>query len=466
MPDAPSVPGSRPFQIGRELSAALDRWSARILEVTSDEKLAAMFGVCMRSTLQDTVNLQSDGTTFVITGDIPAMWLRDSSAQVRPFLRLLDDPAPGADLAQGVDTAGVNRGLVEGPDGDSLVEALAGLVRRQFACIALDSYANAFNQEPSGDRWDQEDLPQSPWVWERKYEVDSLAFPVQLAHRLWTLTGRTDFLDQTAHRCLGGIVDQWTAEQRHENSTYRFERPTTIPTETLAREGCGTPVGYTGMTWSGFRPSDDACRYGYNLPANLFAALTLAQTAELARAVYDDDALAERALTLRAEILAGVVAFGVVEHPEYGPVYAYEVDGLGNHLLMDDANMPSLSSLPLCSELDEQDPVYLATRELVNGPENPYFYQGAAASGIGSPHTPPGYIWPIGLAVRGLTTMDRREQWRILQLLRNTDAGTGRMHEGFDVQDPSRFTRPWFSWADSMFCELLMAYVEGSATAR
>jgi uncharacterized protein len=416
-------------------SVVADR-AARISTAAGDPRAGEVFAAAMHRTLADTLTSDEDGTVFVITGDIPAMWLRDSTTQLLPYLRLL-------------------------PDCPGLVETLEGVLRRQIACIGIDPYANAFNREPNGHGYDPDDLCDDPWVWEQKYEVDSLAFPVHLAHRLWSATGRTDALDERAHAAFGTIVELWRREQDHEErSPYRFERVGAKPTETLPRSGLGSPVARTGMTWSGFRPSDDACTYGYNVPANLFARRALLHIAELATVVFGDAELAADAARLAAEISRGIDAHGVVPHARYGPMFAYEVDGLGSHLLMDDANMPSLLALPLLDPALALDPRYHATRRFVLSPENPHFHEGTAAAGIGSPHTPPEHIWPISLAVEGLTSDDPARKRALLATLLATDAGTSRMHESFHRDDATVFTRGWFSWADSMFCELALDLVE------
>ncbi|UFU03592.1 glycoside hydrolase family 125 protein [Ruania suaedae] len=385
----------------------------------------------LHRTLRETITIDGDGV-FVITGDIPAMWLRDSTTQLLPYLRMVGGCAPLADL-------------------------VAGVLQRQFRQLDHDPYANAFNRTASGAHYEPADLNDDPWVWEQKYEVDSLAFPLQLAHRFWRLTGRTDHLDERARRVAATVMDQLTREQRHpELSPYRFERPGAIATETLPDGGLGSPVGYTGMTWSGFRPSDDACTFGYNVPANLTAAQALLGFAEVAEEVWSEAALAARARSLAGELTAGVAEHGTVEHPRHGRVYAYEVDGLGGVLLMDDANMPSLLSLPMLAP-DVLDPqIYRATRALVLSTDNPWYFAGAAGAGIGSPHTGPDRIWPIALAVQGLTSTDPAEQRELLELIVRTDAGTGHVHESFHRDDPAVFSRPWFSWADSMFCELAL----------
>ncbi|MFF7608238.1 glycoside hydrolase family 125 protein [Streptomyces parvulus] len=408
--------------------------AVRRLDDLGDPRLGETLVRCLDDTLARTVRALPDGTAFVVTGDIPAMWLRDSSTQMMPYLALLKD----------------NTGLQE---------LLLAVLRRQFQYIALDPYANAFNAEPTGHAHDPDDLCANPWVWEEKYEVDSLALPLLLAHRFWAATGRTDHV-AGALRTARTVMEVWRREQDHEAlSPYRFRRRDCPPGDTLTGEGRGTPVGRTGMTWSGFRPSDDACRYGYNVPANLCAAAALDGVAELARAASDLE-LTESAARLASELRAATLRHGTVRHPEFGLIYAYEVDGLGNTLLMDDANMPGLLSLPLVANVSPTDPVYLATRRFVLSPANPTWYRGTAAEGIGSPHTPDEHVWPIAIAVRGLTGTSRAERVAALRTLLATDAGTGQMHESFHKDDPTRFTRPWFSWANAMYAELALDVAE------
>ncbi|MFJ3385981.1 MULTISPECIES: glycoside hydrolase family 125 protein [unclassified Curtobacterium] len=411
--------------IAPTIRAAADRVRTAIGDEVGDRVERAL-----GRTLRDTISLDEDGA-FVITGDIPAMWLRDSTTQMTPYLRL----------------------VAESP---ALADVLWAVVRRQFRLIDHDPYANSFNREPNGAHYEPDDLNADPLVWEQKYEVDSLGYPVTFAHALWRRTGRVDVLDATAHRVFRTIVDQWRLETDHERSSYRFVRPGAVATETLARDGRGTPVAVTGMTWSGFRPSDDACTYGYNVPANLFAAEALLAVAAIAREVWDDGALAADADALRTTILDGVARHGVVPGPSGADVYAYEVDGLGGVLLMDDANTPSLLSLPLSAPSVVDPAVWAATREFVTSPANPFWFAGSAAAGIGSPHTLPGRVWPIALAVEGLVSGSGARQREVLELLVATDAGTGDMHESFDVDDPTQFSRPWFSWADAMFCEVAL----------
>lgn len=404
------------------------------LEKKGRAKLSEMYRRCFASTW-DTTLQRADGTVFLITGDIPAMWLRDSSAQVFHYL-------PHA------------------KDYPEVEQAVEGLLHRQFGYIARDPYANAFNKTASGGRYSNDDTDwtseNKPWIWERKYEIDSLCYPVRLAYAFWKKSGNTAWCDETFVKAAHTIVDTWETEQYHaEKSPYYFNRPKCRPSDTLTCGGKGNPVGYTGMTWSGFRPSDDACRYGYLVPSNLFAVRALTLLIEISKELLKDEAFSLRCEKLRGEIREGIEKYAIVKHPVYGDVYAYEVDGLGNYHFMDDANVPGLLSLPYLECVDADDPVYLNTRRLVLSRENPHYYEGKCLSGIGSPHTPEDYIWPISLCIQGLTSIDADEIRRLADQLENCDAGTYLMHEGVHKDDPAVFTRDWFAWANSIFSEFV-----------
>lgn len=422
-----------PNPLPEQVRALLAERGEQISDATRPE-LGAMYGSLMADTWTRTLRPGPHGT-FVVTGDIEAMWTRDSSAQMRPWLAL---------AAQ-----------------SEQVAAMVGqVVAMQWRLLGHDPVANAFNDGPVGGSHHLLDNHvwaggADPWIWERKYELDSLAFPVQLAHALWRATGGTDHLDDAVHAGIGTLVALWRSEQHHEDSRYRFIRLDAVllrrPSDTLSRWGRGPAVGHTRMTWQGFGPSDDACRFGYNIPGNLMAAHSLQLAAELCREVWRDEALAVDCLALAREITDGVARFA--QHPQGG--WYYEVDGLGGVLEADDANMPSLLSLPLTAGISPDDPDYLATRGRALSPANPWWHQGRVASGIGSPHTPGPRLWPIALAVQGLTSTRIEEKRELAELLAATTAGTSMMHESFHVDDPANFTRGWFSWANMMFCELL-----------
>lgn len=395
-------------------------------------RLPKIFADTFANTFSTTLKPHADGSVFVITGDIPAMWLRDSAAQVRVYL-----PLAKSDL--------------------QFAALVAGVVKRQAQCVLIDPYANAFNEEPNGHCHFRDETDMEPWIWERKYELDSHCAPLLLAHDLWAATGQTDHLDGNFFSAAKVIVETITREQRHGNSAYRFQRFNCPASDTLSHGGLGSPVGYTGMSWSGFRPSDDSCRYHYLVPSNMMAVVALQKLAALP---LGDEQLKPRALALAGEIRSGIENHGKVKHPAFGDIYAYEVDGLGNFNLMDDANVPSLLAMPYMSYCKVDDPTYQATRRFVLSENNPYFFEGKAARGIGSSHTPDQYIWPIALCMQGLTATSRDEQLALLEILLATDAATGLMHESFHKDDPTQFTRPWFAWANSLFAEFVMAVAQ------
>ncbi len=387
------------------------------------------FRRCFASAWSTTLRLGETGP-FVITGDIPAMWHRDTVGQLRPYLLAAKDP--------------------------QVREVLAGVVTRMAGAVCIDPYANAVNDGPTGGQADAHDRPvPSPHVWERKYEVDSLCAVLSFGYELWAAGGSPAHLDANFADAVALILDVWRTEQDHEHaSPYRFARiDGPYQGDTLPRDGLGSPVARTGMTWSGFRPSDDRCEYGYLVPANAAAVVALAGVVELCDRGLLPAALGAPALRLATELSAGIARHGVVDTGA-GSVYAYEVDGLGGANLMDDANVPSLLSLPYLGWCDPDDPLYLRTRAFVLSGGNPFYYRGRAAAGVGSPHTPPRYVWPIALCMQALTAVSRVEAAGLFRTLLATDAGTGLMHEGFHADDPGEFTRPWFAWANSLFAEL------------
>ena len=398
--------------------------------------LAPLAAQCFLNTMETTVKQSEDGGYFVITGDIPAMWLRDSAAQVRPYVKYA------------------------GEDGE-LQEILEGVIARQAKMVCVDPYANAFNESANGAGAGYEDETlENAHVWERKYEVDSLCAPLYLGYHYWKETGITRIFTEEYHEMIREIVHTFTTEQDHRNSPYFFRRYNCVKTDTLPCKGKGRPVNVTGMTWSGFRPSDDTCCFGYLIPSNMMAVKALGFGAEICRECYGDEALAKECGELAEEIRDGIETYGVVEHPKYGKIYAYETDGFGNHILMDDANSPSLLAMPYLGYCGKDDAVYRNTRRFLLSADNPYYYEGSLAKGMGSPHTPAGFVWHIGITMQALTSDDREEILQCLDMLAKTHAGTSYMHESFDPSAPEEFTRPWFAWANTLFAELLDRLME------
>jgi meiotically up-regulated gene 157 (Mug157) protein len=364
----------------------------------------------------------SDGLPFIITGDIPAMWLRDSTWQVKPLLR---------------------------SSHPKVIDLLINLSRSQVKLFLKDPYANAFNSEPSGACWHKDFPEQSPWVFERKFELDSWASILYLARKTSEMYGRTEHLDGNFDQALELMIELAKREQRHDRESYVFWRVGSPPHDSLSHHGRGAPIGFTGMIYSAFRPSDDACEYGYLIPSNLFF---MNELKKLSVAGFE-----MKAAELATEIEEGINKFGVIDGK-----LAYEVDGLGSHLFIDDANVPSLLSLPYLEVFSSENPTYQSTRAFVLSEMNPYFFKGELATGIGSQHTPHNSVWPIAIAMAALTSNDKKVQKTTLDLLEGTDAGTGQIHESFDVDDSSIFTRDWFSWADMTYVDLVLESISYS----
>ena len=422
----------------RFVSKAVEREIDRVSAMIRDPELAWLFGNCFPNTLDTTVFMgQMDGKAdaFVITGDIPALWLRDSAAQLRPYLHLAAEDA-------------------------HLRELYRGLIRRHARCVLLDPYANAFTRDPAskeGLHWSKNDRTEmKPGVAERKWEVDSLCYVLRLAHDYWRATGDTEPFDATWAKAAKLIVATFKEQQRFDGpGPYRFQRHSTQPTETTLA-GVGVPTRKHGLIHSAFRPSDDACTFPCNIPGNLFAVATLRELALMARGVLKDEGLASEATALAAEVEKAVFAHGVMVLPDGRQVLAYETDGYGNHLFMDDANVPSLLGLAYLRCLPADYPLWRTTAEAVWSEANPWFFRGRAAEGIGGPHIGEGQIWPMSIIVRALSSDDDAVIAWSLKTLRNTHAGTGFMHEAFDKDDPARFTRAWFAWANGLFGELVL----------
>jgi meiotically up-regulated gene 157 (Mug157) protein len=400
-----------------------------------DPELAWLFENCYPNTLDTTVEYSiKDGKpdTFVITGDINAMWLRDSSAQVWPYLPLIKND----------------------PELKSLIK---GVLNRQAKCVLIDPYANAFNMGPTGSEWDSDRTAMKPELHERKWEIDSLCYPIRLAYHYWKTSGDSSFFDENWQKAGKSIVDTFKQQQRKDGpGPYHFQRKTEVSTDTAPLSGYGNPMKPVGLICSVFRPSDDATIYPFLIPSNYFAVVSLKQLAEMYTIIAKDTAIANVCTTLATEVHNALEKYATAQHPVYGKVLAYEVDGFGNQLFMDDANVPSLLALPYLGAIEVHDPLYRNTRRMILSSANPYFFKGKAAEGIGGPHVGLNYIWPMGIIIRALTSTDKKEILKCISWLKNTHAGTGFMHESFNKDNSNDFTRKWFAWANTLFGELVI----------
>lgn len=437
---AQKYPDQRPAPQDRLFTS--DAVEAKIAEVApqlKNPKIAWMFRNCFPNTLDTTVHYDEEsGLTFVYTGDIHAMWLRDSGAQVWPYVALCKGD-------------------------EKLQKMLAGVIRQQFTLINIDPYANAFNQGPTGDFGDPDDTgkPQDPNVFERKWEIDSHCYPVRLAHHYWKVTGDSSIFDELWIKTVETILETFTTQQRKEgDGPYYFLRVTDRQLDTKARVGLGHPVKAVGLIASSFRPSDDATQFEFLVPSNFFAVSILRQAAEILADVNGRADLAARCTALAAEVDAALKQYAIVNHPAFGDIYAYEVDGFGNAYMMDDANVPSLLSLSYLIPEMAADPIYKRTRDYVWSEYNPYFFRGKAGEGIGGPHIGKEVIWPMSIMMKAFTATDEAEIKACMEQLLRTDAGTGFIHESFNKDDARDFTRPWFAWQNTLFGELVLKLVE------
>ena len=423
----------------RFTSRAVEQEMQRVSTKIGDPKLRWMFGNCYTNTLDTTVRLGTvDGRadTFVITGDIDAMWLRDSSAQVAPYVHLAKaDPR--------------------------LAELFRGLIARQARCILIDPYANAFLEDPAAKtqlEWSLKDVTELKLgVAERKWEIDSLCYPMRLALHYWRATGDARPFDATWAEGARASIRTFREQQRKNGpGPYRFLRVSDRNTETLPSRGYGNPMKPVGLIVSGFRPSDDACQYPFLIPSNLFAVSALRGLATVANEAKRDTALAQEATALADEVDAALRAYGTMKLRDGREVWAYEVDGYGNAYFMDDANVPSLSGLSYLGCVAPDDALWRRTEAAAWSDMNPYFFRGRAGEGIGGPHAGLRQIWPMSLIVRALSTSDPAVIRACLKPIRDTDAGTGFIHESFDQDDPKTWTRHWFAWANGLFGELIV----------
>lgn len=419
-------------------SDIIEKKIAEVKAMLTNPYLSWMFENCFPNTLDTTVHFRLKNglpDTFVYTGDIHAMWLRDSGAQVWPYVQFANE------------------------DG-RLKSMLEGVIRRQFLCINLDPYANAFNDGPTGSEWASDYTSMRPELHERKWEIDSLCYPLRLAYHYWKVTGDTGVFDENWLKAVENILQTFKEQQRKEGKgPYRFQRKTERATDTTVNDGWGSPVNPVGLIVSVFRPSDDATTLPFLIPSNFFAVSSLRKAAEILSEVNGNDGLARQCTDLASEVEQALKKYATFEHPKYGTVYAFEIDGFGSRLFMDDANVPSLLALPYLGDVDVNDPVYQNTRRLVWSEDNPYFFKGKAGEGIGGPHIGYDMVWPMSIMMRAFTSRDNGEIRDCLRMLMTTDAGTGFMHESFHKDNAEKFTRKWFAWQNTLFGELILKLI-------
>lgn len=419
-------------------SPAIEKEIKRVKSLLTNKELAWMFENCFPNTLETTVHyrvVDGEPDTFVYTGDIHAMWLRDSGAQVWPYLAYCkEDP--------------------------KIQNMIKGVILRQFKCIQIDSYANAFNDGPTGGHWMSDQTDMKPELHERKWEIDSLCYPLRLAYAYWLATGDDSIFGESWLKTIK-LVLQTFKEQQQKNGVgpYSFMRETSRQLDTRSCNGLGNPVKPVGLIASAFRPSDDATDFQFLVPSNFFAVTSLRKAADVLTKVNKDASLAKECTDLATEVETALRKHATYNHPKYGTIYAFEVDGFGNRLLMDDANVPSLLAMPYLGDVSLDDPIYQNTRRFVWSEDNPYFFRGKAGEGIGGPHVGYDMVWPMSIMMKAFTSTDKDEIKACIEMLMNTHNGTGFMHESFHKDDPSNFTREWFAWQNTLFGGLIVKLI-------
>lgn len=423
-------------------SKAVENKIKEIKKLLTNARLAWMFENCFPNTLDTTVRYRlTDGKDdcLVYTGDIHAMWLRDSGAQVWPYVQLANEDA-------------------------DLKKLLRGTIRRQFKCIIIDPYANAFldPNDPNPDhQWMSDKTDMKPELHERKWEIDSLCYPLRLAYHYWQVTGDDSIFDEEWLQAITLILQTFKEQQKKDgHGPYIFQRVSDRQTDTMSNDGMGNPVKPVGLIASAFRPSDDATIFQFLVPSNFFAVTSLRKAAEILTAVNKNTALSQECKSLADEVENALHKYATYNHPKYGTIYAYEVDGFGNQYLTDDANVPSLLAMPYLGDVDVNDKIYQNTRNFVWSEDNPYFFKGKYGEGIGGPHIGYDMIWPMSIMMKAFTSQDDKEIKTCIEMLMKTDAGTGFMHESFHKDNPDNFTREWFAWQNTLLGELILKLID------
>lgn len=463
------LPFQRPSVQCRTFTSQLvEKIIKEVTERMVNKDLARLFENSFPNTLDTTVRWHVDGSiekahlddishqeekwqgaqSFIVTGDINAEWLRDSANQLIQYLPLAKyDPG--------------------------IYNLILGAINTQAEFVIESPYCNAF-QPPrasnlratsNGQRDVVHPAYEPSFVFECKYELDSLAHFLLLSNSFHNHTGSTEFITSRWLKALKSIltvIDQQSESTfdatsgEFKKNIYTFKRQTDQGTETLSLSGVGNPLNSgTGLVRSAFRPSDDATILGFLIPANAQMAVELQRTAKILHSTQNS--FLAKVLEVRAQVIKdGVWNHGVVNHQKYGRVFAYEVDGYGSHIMMDDANVPSLLALPLLGFVEKNNVVYQNTRKmLLEKQGNPYYLTGQEFHGIGGPHVGLRHAWPMSLLVQAMTSDDDNEILNCLTMVLDSSP-LGLIHEAINVNFNRIFTRPWFAWANSVFAQLII----------
>ena len=433
VPGPDSAPWERPAPAARAArSEAIEQRIRDAQARISDPGLSRLLEGTLPNTLDTTTvaggtDLRPD--TFVVTGDIDAMWLRDSTAQVWPYLASVRDD-PGLD------------------------RLIRGVIHRQSDQILLDPYANAFRSDEEPSEWAGDETDMRPGVHERKWEPDSLLAFCRLSAGYGNASGTLRPFDAAWRGALEAVLRTLRTEQRLAGaSPYRFRRPDGDPTDVVPNHGQGATTHPNGMVHGAFRPSDDASELPLNVPINL----ALAAALDRWRRWWRPSAITTGRATLgpwrpRSGAASPATGPSGKDRGPSGPTRSTgSAAGCGWMTGTCPASCPCRTSAPATS------PTRPTSRPAPGScrPPTPGGSRAGSGDGVGSPHTGPRRIWPIAVAMRGLTATSDGERATAARLLGASHAGTYLAHESFDPDEPTRFTRPWFAWANSLVGEFL-----------
>ncbi|CAN8098999.1 unnamed protein product [Discula destructiva] len=523
----PASTGSRQFPLVRPRPEcrtyavpAVDDYIDKMESRITDPDLYRLFQNSFPNTLDTMVkwhghardaegNETAEELSYIITGDIDAMWLRDSASQLYSYLSFLSPHN-----TEGDDDIG------------SLNSLWRGLINSHARYIIISPFCHSFQPPlesgipPTHNGAFTVNNPRPGYdpikVFDCKWELDSLASFLQVSVGYWEQThdlaffARYNWIEavRAAVDAAGAMrLGTYDDEGRVQRSAWTFTGWTNRGSETLTNDGLGNPVRSNGMVRTAFRPSDDATIFQLLVPANMMWAKYLEEASvmveELAegavRPIDPEKQAMARELTRTMRDFAfgirkGIDEDAIVTHREFGDIFAYECDGYGGVNLMDDANVPSLLSMPLFQYAESRfalpdsakrrnySAIYQNTRKFAMSTANPYWAQGPAISAVGGPHLGPGKAWPMSALVAAMTAFDVESGFvdsrgknvqgdessaalmefvgGQLGMVLNSTSGWGVVHESVNSWMGTSFTRAWFGWANGLLGELVVR-IEG-----
>ncbi|KAI9067554.1 glycoside hydrolase family 125 protein [Trametes sanguinea] len=409
-----------------------------------DPDLARLFENTFPNTLDTTVKYfnATENLAFIITGDITAQWLRDTANQFAHYHTLLSSDKELATLVKAV-------------------------INNEARYVSQYPYCGAFQPPPesglapSHNDWADGVTVNPPvnnqTVFECKYEIDSLCGFLKLSRSYYQATKDSSFMNSNWFAAVDQIFRViWEQSQSTFDddynlvSYYNWTGGNGALSPAVNNAGNGEPKLYTGLVGTHHRPSDDLSTFAFLVPANAMLSVELTNLANMLDATKQAKNISQLAKKYSSTITNAIWETTLVDN-----IFAYETNGFGGRYVMDDANVPSLLSLPYLGFLKMNHPAYVATRKLLLSRKNPYYAAGKNFSGIGGPHVDAWNPWPMSQISAIFGTDDDKEIMQSLYLIANNTGGLGLIHESISIYDGT-YTRPWFAWANSYFAEMLL----------